>query len=176
MIRDRNLSVIGSHITSVAPRESGKERWTRRAESILFLDLLAQGHVDIGPIVTQRENPEDANAVYDGLIANPSNAMGTIFDWKSKERRALPMATSNDRSHAVSGSPTGEMGIGFIGCGEIAAHNAAGRRRVGAATRGARPPAGHDAPRAGLMGWGSVSVPGSVSDAGCRSHPSRTRG
>ena len=125
MLRNRHLEVIGAHITSVAPQASGQGRWTRRDESVLFLDLLETRQLDMKPLITQRENPGDANAVYDELINNSSAAMGIVFDWQNPEGRSKT-TMSNDTKTAADSSEVRTMGIGFIGCGEIAAFNATG--------------------------------------------------
>jgi threonine dehydrogenase-like Zn-dependent dehydrogenase len=86
-VSTRGLSIIGAHISSVAPRESSNRRWTRRDEAELFLDLVARGLVDPRPLISRRASPADANRVYDDLVAQKTAMLGILFDWKTLRRR-----------------------------------------------------------------------------------------
>jgi threonine dehydrogenase-like Zn-dependent dehydrogenase len=121
----RGLEVIGAHISSLATRESGLGRWTRRDEAELFLELVANGRLHMAPLISRRVAPDEANRVYDDLLGGRDRTLGVVFDWtqlgRSRSSMSIPSPTVGRA--ASSGSP---LGIGLIGCGEISAHNAAG--------------------------------------------------
>lgn len=43
--------------------------------------LAAEGHLQIGPLITHRANPRDAPMVYRMLAENPADSLGVVFDW-----------------------------------------------------------------------------------------------
>jgi 2-desacetyl-2-hydroxyethyl bacteriochlorophyllide A dehydrogenase len=126
LVRQRQLTVLGAHVSGVAASESSRGRWTRRDESQLFLDLIAQRRIDLTPLVSQRVAPADANRVYDALISGRSSELGIVFDWSQPAMsQATPASSAPSRSRNDSVRP---LRIGLVGCGEISTHNAAGIR------------------------------------------------
>ena len=126
-IAERNLTVIGAHITSIAQSESGHGRWTRADEGSLFLDLVANGSLNPAVLISHRMDPEDANRVYDELVLGDTRSMGIVFDWKKQTEtpKSMPSPTTTTPSTAKAGR---KLRLALIGCGEISTLNAAGIR------------------------------------------------
>ena len=125
-VSERDLTIIGAHITSIAAHESVPGRWTRHDEAKLFLDLVAAKHVDLHPLITQRVSPAEANRVYDDLVAQRSAAVGIVFDWKTPRRQ--PMQRLDHPVRGREDKTVRQLRVALVGCGEISAHNAAGIR------------------------------------------------
>jgi predicted dehydrogenase/threonine dehydrogenase-like Zn-dependent dehydrogenase len=138
LVAARGVELLGAHVSSVAAQESAPGRWTRRDEARLFLDLAARRTLRLEPLVGRIVRPADANAVYDELLASEHGAIGIVFDWKQHGRSRPAMSSPvSGPAPGSSPAPAPEAGsnrtgtprplrLGFIGCGEIAAHNAAG--------------------------------------------------
>lgn len=132
LVAARGVELLGAHVSSVAAVESAPGRWTRRDEARLFLDLAARGTLRLAPLVTRVVSPADANVVYDELLRSEHGAIGIVFDWKQHGRSRPTMSAPEERSAAgpardpAPARAHGRLRLGFIGCGEIAAHNAAG--------------------------------------------------
>ena len=46
-----------------------------------ILNWLRQGKLKIEPLITAIHNPYDAQKAYDGLLQNPDEYLGVLFDW-----------------------------------------------------------------------------------------------
>ena len=131
----RGIQLIGAHVSSVAAQESGLERWTRRDEGDLFMELIARGRVRVEDLVGRRASPSEANAVYGDLAGDQGAGPGILFAWRSRAA-AVPDAASSaevrsrtDRAavRRATAEATGRrLGIGFVGCGEVSNRNATG--------------------------------------------------
>ncbi len=106
----------------------GYVRWTERRNLTCFLDLLARGHVDVEPLVSEVFPIEDAVGVYDRLAAGQLRGVGFLFSYPKVETggaspTVAPTAVVGDsRSHRRA-VPLGEgrpVRLGFIGAGNYA--------------------------------------------------------
>lgn len=79
--REKNLSMIGAHISAVPERDASAGRWTYRQEGELFLDLLAAGRIAVTELITWRARPEECNRVYEIIAEGGREHVGIIFDW-----------------------------------------------------------------------------------------------
>jgi threonine dehydrogenase-like Zn-dependent dehydrogenase len=82
MLQSRGLEMIGAHISNMPAREASIGRHTYRQEGQLFLDLLRQGRLDVGPLVTWRPSPQECNAVYELLAKGGKDQVAIVFDWQ----------------------------------------------------------------------------------------------
>ena len=48
----------------------------------LFYDLIQQGRMRVRDLVTHRHSPREAPKVYASLLADTSQVLGVVFDWK----------------------------------------------------------------------------------------------
>lgn len=77
------VKLIGAH-NFVRPKvESYPHHWTHQDDCKAILDLIAAGRIQVSPIVSRVERPENAPAIYDQLCDDPHFPMGTVFDWRS---------------------------------------------------------------------------------------------
>jgi L-iditol 2-dehydrogenase len=81
--QQRNLTLIGAHISAMPARDAAPGRWTYRQEGSLFLDLLAGGRLEISDLITWRPSPAECNQVYEILAEGGRDHVGIIFDWRN---------------------------------------------------------------------------------------------
>src|SRR6185369_1162900 len=83
LVRERNLTLIGAHLTTVAEREASAARWTFQQEAAVFLDFIARRQLRVDDLVTWRAQPRDCNAVYEQLASGASKHTGIVFEWRT---------------------------------------------------------------------------------------------
>lgn len=92
----------------------GYVRWTEQRNMAAFLDLVAGGRVDVGPLITGRVPVEDSPAAYDRLLEPGEPALGIVLTYGPT---ALPLAPSP----AVAPEPLpGSATAAVIGTGSFA--------------------------------------------------------
>jgi len=109
---------------------AGYVRWTERRNLACFLDLLAEGSVDVASLVSGVNPVEEAVAVYDKLASGELSGVGFLLSYGSPEdapdapppartitTKAAPAAASRNRRQAT----TGAVRVGFVGAGNYAA-------------------------------------------------------
>lgn len=69
------VAILGIHATL------DYNNWNHSAMAALFLNYLAQGRMDVIPLITHRVSPTEATDVYRMLVHDRSAAMGVLFDW-----------------------------------------------------------------------------------------------
>jgi len=69
----------GTHNNSHPARETLDNPWVKARHAELFLDLVADGDLKLGPLISHRE----AERLYAMLLKDRSNAMGVILEWPS---------------------------------------------------------------------------------------------
>lgn len=151
-IREKRLRLIGAHVKTleIETRRTGVERDRLHAER--FLEALAAG-MPVADLVGPGIDPRDAPAFYRKLAADDSRMVGAHFDWSRLEPSArlsngglLRFPNLLGRGVDADGPPLrdprsqaaevltvedpladaeGNLRIGILGCGDIAASNAA---------------------------------------------------
>lgn len=77
------IKLIGAH-NSVRPKyESYPHHWTHHDDCNAIIDLIATGKIQVEPIVSRIEKPENALQIYNELCDDPNFPMGTVFDWRN---------------------------------------------------------------------------------------------
>ena len=95
-------------------------RWTERRNLAVFLDLVAQGRVQLKPLITHRFPIEKALQAYDLLLKNLEPYIGVVLTYPHLDTEALgEMAPKRRVSVApgVAGAPVASCGVGVIGGG-----------------------------------------------------------
>jgi threonine dehydrogenase-like Zn-dependent dehydrogenase len=77
-----SVTIIGAHVFSTPERETPATPWTARRNAELFVDLVADGELDMRPLISHRESGLHAPALYRQLIADRGQAMGVLLDWR----------------------------------------------------------------------------------------------
>ena len=98
----------------------GYVRWTERRNMSSFLDLIAEGRVQLEPIISSVRQFQEAEQVYQELTEGKGDSLGTIFEYgpgELEEHRptALPSIVKTKRSPA-----DGLVKLGVIGAGNYA--------------------------------------------------------
>lgn len=76
------VKLIGAH-NMVRPKvDSYPHYWTHQDDCKAILDLLSAGRIQVGPILSRVEKPEDAPEIYRQLAEDRDFPMGTVFDWR----------------------------------------------------------------------------------------------
>ena len=109
----------------------GFVRWTEQRNFEAVLDMMAEGRLDVRPLVSHRFSIDDAERAY-ALVSGPEPSLGILLEYPFTARlpdqaRArtvtLPAAASWSRTDPLSGSVTPKEGgavLGFIGAGNYA--------------------------------------------------------
>jgi predicted dehydrogenase/D-arabinose 1-dehydrogenase-like Zn-dependent alcohol dehydrogenase len=96
----------------------GFVRWTEQRNFEAVLDLMAQGKLDVKPLITERVAFTDAAKVYEGL--KTSRSVGTILVYEGGEVDRSTVAVTaplpGQRTLTVGGRPN----VGIIGAGNFA--------------------------------------------------------
>jgi threonine dehydrogenase-like Zn-dependent dehydrogenase len=81
MAQERDLTLVGAHISIMPKQEASARLWTYQQEGELFLDLLARGALSVSDMITWRPAPDDCNKVYEVLAGGGGEHVGIVFDW-----------------------------------------------------------------------------------------------
>ncbi len=93
----------------------GYVRWTENRNMQSFLDLVAQGKVNIDKLVSHTFDFLDAAAAYDLVLKREEPVAGILLRYD--EERELPKTVGLEPPAEGTGGP---VGVGFIGCGSFA--------------------------------------------------------
>jgi len=77
-----SFTIIGTHEMSAPAVATPDNPWTTRRHCELFFDYVAERRVQIDALVSHRVPFNDAPGIYARLLADRSQAMGVILDWK----------------------------------------------------------------------------------------------
>ncbi|MGZ4625991.1 MAG: bi-domain-containing oxidoreductase [Kineosporiaceae bacterium] len=115
---------------------AGYVRWTERRNLACFLDLLAEGSIDVAPLVSGVHPVEEAAGVYDRLASGALSGVGFLLAYgadgdvtqTTAATRTTAAATRTITADAhASGQPAarrraagGMLRVGFIGAGNYA--------------------------------------------------------
>ncbi len=76
-----SVKIIGVHNGSHPVHETPSDPWTKNRDVELFLDLVADGDLDVEPLITHRRKYTDAPEMYAMLLEDRTKALGVLFDW-----------------------------------------------------------------------------------------------
>jgi predicted dehydrogenase len=94
----------------------GHVRWTARRNMQAFLDLIAQGRIDLARLITHRFPFDEAESVFDKIASGElSHAIGIVFEYPARE--LAPPAREARVQRYASARPTSEIRLGLIGAG-----------------------------------------------------------
>jgi 2-desacetyl-2-hydroxyethyl bacteriochlorophyllide A dehydrogenase len=134
LVQERNLSVIGAHLTTVADREASAARFTFQQEAALFLDLIRRGKLRVDDFVTWRVRPDECNAVYEQLASGKSKHVGIVFAWRPEPTAQTdsvvappPLTVAPPPTHArpaTKHAAVAPLKLGIVGLGAIGQEHA----------------------------------------------------
>ena len=95
-------------------------RWTEQRNFEAVLDLMAEGRIDVDPLITHRFPIERAVDAY-GLIADRKPALGVVLEYPATHApTTLSTRAASDLTAADARSGNGRCTLGFIGAGNYA--------------------------------------------------------
>lgn len=96
----------------------GYVRWTERRNLAAFLDLVAEGSVQLQPLISAVRPFHEAEAVYEEMASGRGDGLGTLFEYSREPQVESPVARLPRRSAPPR---SGErVRIGVIGAGNYA--------------------------------------------------------
>ena len=102
----------------------GYVRWTENRNLDEFLGLIAEGKVNVNPLISHRFKVEQAEAVYKDIMDNKGGPyIGVILEYPEKGDRLEVIGNRNITLKAISHQPspiTSKVSIGVIGAGLFA--------------------------------------------------------
>src|SRR6185312_13762187 len=106
---------------------AGYVRWTERRNLACFLDLLADGSVDVASLISGTYPIEDAADVYSRLGAGSLEGIGFLLSYGPVPDAESPERTIQTRAHTESAAASrsrtprsADVRIGFVGAGNYA--------------------------------------------------------
>ncbi len=96
----------------------GYVRWTERRNMEAFLDLLARGRIDVGPLITHRFRVEDALQAYDLILEGREPSLGILLTYNRPAE--MLRGTKVSLNTEVSRPRGPEVGVSLIGAGNFA--------------------------------------------------------
>ena len=92
----------------------GYVRWTEQRNMAAFLDLVAQGRIDVGGLISERISIEHAADAYERLLSGAGSPLGVVLQYDSTEPRHEPAPRAGRGATALH--PT----VNVIGAGSYA--------------------------------------------------------
>lgn len=149
----KQVSLLGAHTNSVPASDQSPRAWTFHRETEAFLRLVELGRLNLEPLFSRRASPDEAPAVYAELARPGDTAVAVLFDWTrpghwhARVESASPLRLVSAGAQRLLGRPAAatplflppradgrRLRFGLVGCGEIAAENAAALRAASNAT------------------------------------------
>ena len=94
-------------------------RWTEGRNIEAFVELLADGRVDVKPLISHRFSIDDAPRAYRLISGNTAEKyLAVVLTYDTE--RAVKRRIENQTSAAQAPAPAGRVGIGLIGAGGYA--------------------------------------------------------
>ena len=76
-----SFTIMGVHNFSHPEFSTPDNPWTLSRDAELFFSYLAEGALDMKPLISHRVKSSSASEVYASLLDDRSNSMGIVFDW-----------------------------------------------------------------------------------------------
>lgn len=145
-IREKGLRIVGAHVGTLGLERAATGQSVERGLGEEFLRRLADGSVSVADLFDVVVDPREAGAFYREL-ARSREIVGAAFDWlrlepeyrverapllrrpdlsgRGVEFRMRPLGAAGVVGEDPFAGATGRLGIGLLGCGDIAVRNAA---------------------------------------------------
>lgn len=76
-----SYTIVGAHNASHPSVATPLTPWTQHRHAELFFEYVADGTLDVAPLVSHAEPYDAAPSLYDSLLEDRSNAMGVVLEW-----------------------------------------------------------------------------------------------
>lgn len=101
----------------------GLVRWTEQRNFEAILDMMADGRLDMKPLISHRFKLEDASAAYD--LISDGNPLGVLLEYDltqshTSEKGTVQRIVSLNTNAKVAGHSSADASLAFIGAGNYA--------------------------------------------------------
>ena len=96
----------------------GFVRWTEQRNFEAVLDMMADGRLDVKPLISHRFAIDDAEGAY-ALVGGAGPSLGIVLEYPQTEESALAVRRQTVRLHAAA-APATTCSLGFVGSGNYA--------------------------------------------------------
>lgn len=79
-----SFTIIGAHNASHPPQTTLPCPWSQHRHAELFFDLVADGEIDLRPLISHRVSYRQAPQLYKILLRDRGDAMGIVLDWTTE--------------------------------------------------------------------------------------------
>jgi hypothetical protein len=93
-------------------------RWTEQRNFEAVLDMMADGRLDVKPLISHRFAIDDAEGAY-ALVGGAGPSLGILLEYPQTEESALAVRRQTVRLHAAT-APAPACSLGFVGSGNYA--------------------------------------------------------
>ncbi len=80
-VHRKGITVIGAHVSSHPGGETHVNRWTMSNNQRLALDLMANGALQIEPLISHRIAGDEGAAMFERLAESRENFLGVLLQW-----------------------------------------------------------------------------------------------
>jgi predicted dehydrogenase/threonine dehydrogenase-like Zn-dependent dehydrogenase len=96
----------------------GFVRWTEQRNFEAILDMMADGRIDMKPLISHRYKLDDACDAYE--LISSGNPLGVLLEYEAAEQAATQQVVELNTRSNLPASGTQPASIGFIGAGNYA--------------------------------------------------------
>jgi predicted dehydrogenase/threonine dehydrogenase-like Zn-dependent dehydrogenase len=97
----------------------GFVRWTEQRNFEAVLDMMADGRLDVKPLISHRFAIDEAEAAY-ALVGGAGPSLGILLEYPQNEKSALDVRRTTVTLPAVAAIPASACAVGVIGSGNYA--------------------------------------------------------
>ena len=97
----------------------GFVRWTEQRNFEAVLDMMADGRLDVKPLISHRFPIDDAEQAY-ALVGGSGPSLGILLEYPQDEKSALAVRRPTVQLSQAAAAPASSCSIGVIGSGNYA--------------------------------------------------------
>jgi len=77
----KSLQIFGARGSSQPGTPTYNDGWSEPRQKEWFLQLVAEGRIEVAPIVSHHVSYAEAPSIYTGLMERPEDYLGVVFNW-----------------------------------------------------------------------------------------------
>ncbi|HEY2806501.1 MAG TPA: bi-domain-containing oxidoreductase [Gemmatimonadales bacterium] len=97
----------------------GFVRWTEQRNFEAVLDMMADGRLDVGPLISHRFKVVDAEAAY-ALVASDAPSLGILLEYPDPGPDTARRTVATEPAAGARPAVTGQVSVSFVGAGNYA--------------------------------------------------------
>jgi threonine dehydrogenase-like Zn-dependent dehydrogenase len=83
-VHRKGITVIGAHVESHPAAPTHFNRWTRASNQRLALDLMADGSLQVEPLISHRVAGDEGAATFERLAESRESFFGVLLQWSAE--------------------------------------------------------------------------------------------